>query len=116
MTNKNQNQAPESSKANVCGCSCQPCSNCESLQAYQDKLEKEKQEFIAKLDKNPIPEHGLAVGDVVTFTNDYGIAFMDKVITGFATEHNNFKDRFIYLDWHSYWFPVKLHQIKKQLP
>lgn len=44
------------------------------------------------------------VGDIVTFTNDYGVAFPHKVITGFAPEAEH--GRFVYYDSDAWWFPV----------
>lgn len=116
MTNENQIQAPESSKANGCACACQPCNNCESLDAYQEKLKKKKQDFINSLDKTPIESLGLKVGDVVTFTNDYGVVFPGKVITGFDPVEKDYTKRFIYFDSDAYWFPHKLSEISKEEP
>lgn len=44
------------------------------------------------------------VGDSVTFTNDYGVAFHDKIVTGFSptVQHG----RFVYFDGDAWWFPV----------
>lgn len=51
----------------------------------------------------PIPCE-FTVGDVVTFTNDYGVTFAGKKVVGFspAPEHG----RFVYLSKDSWWFPV----------
>lgn len=59
----------------------------------------------------PLPcEH--KVGDRVTFTNDYGVEFHDKTVTGFAStvEHG----RFVFLDIDSWWFPVRPKNLTKQ--
>ena len=52
------------------------------------------------------------VGDKVTFTNDYGVEFHDKTVTGFAStvEHG----RFVFLDIDSWWFPVRPENLTKQ--
>ena len=52
------------------------------------------------------------VGDKVTFTNDYGVEFHDKTVTGFAStvEHG----RFVFLDIDSWWFPVRPKNLTKQ--
>ncbi len=42
------------------------------------------------------------VGDVVTYTNDNGIAFHGKVVTGFSPAIEN--GRFVYLDNEAWWF------------
>lgn len=47
----------------------------------------------------------LKVGDVVTFTNDEGVEFPHKVVTGFAPEAEH--GRFVYYDSDSWWFPVR---------
>ena len=56
----------------------------------------------------------LKVGDVVTFTNDYGAVFPNRVITGFASvaEHG----RFVYYDSDSWWFPVSPESLTRQAP
>ncbi|CAN7569646.1 hypothetical protein [Acidovorax delafieldii] len=53
----------------------------------------------------PPQECDFNVGDTVTFTNDYGVSFPGKLITGFASTIEY--GRFIYLDSDSWWFPVK---------
>jgi hypothetical protein len=52
----------------------------------------------------PIP-CAFKVGDSVTFTNDYGVAFHNKIVTGFApiVEYG----RFVFLDMDAWWFPSK---------
>lgn len=47
----------------------------------------------------------LKVGDVVTFTNDYGLKFPHKVVTGFAPEAEY--GRYVYYDSDAWWFPVR---------
>lgn len=44
------------------------------------------------------------VGDSVTFTNDYGAKFENKIITGFAPTVE--QGRFVYLDKDAWWFAV----------
>lgn len=50
----------------------------------------------------PIPCE-FKVGDIVTYTNDYGVEFSNKVVTGFASEVEY--GRFVYIDNDSWWFP-----------
>jgi hypothetical protein len=50
----------------------------------------------------PVP-CGLAVGDSVTYTNEYGASF-ERRVRGFASVPHG--DRFVYLDNHAWWFPV----------
>lgn len=45
------------------------------------------------------------VGDVVTFTNEYGISFEGLTVMGFL--ESELKERFIYLNTDAYWFPHK---------
>lgn len=52
------------------------------------------------------------VGDKVTFTNDYGVEFHDKTVTGFASTVEY--GRFVFLDIDSWWFPVRPENLTKQ--
>lgn len=54
----------------------------------------------------------LKVGDKVTFTNDYGVEFHDKTVTGFASTVEY--GRFVFLDIDSWWFPVRPENLTKQ--
>ena len=60
----------------------------------------------------PVP-CDLKLGDVVTFTNDFGVAFCDLKVTGF-TPSGEGHGRFVYLDKDSWWFPVKPDQLRLQ--
>lgn len=60
----------------------------------------------------PIP-CDLKLGDVVTFTNDFGVAFSDLKVTGFTPSVEG-HGRFVYLDKDSWWFPVKPDQLRLQ--
>lgn len=46
------------------------------------------------------------LGDVVTYTNEYGAKFPNKVIIGFASD-TSLGGRFIHLAEDAWWFPVK---------
>lgn len=61
-------------------------------------------------DTPPVPCE-FNVGDVVTFTNDYGAKFHNKLVTGFAptVEYG----RFVYLDKDAWWFPVNPSQLSR---
>jgi hypothetical protein len=63
--------------------------------------------------KTPPVECGFKVGDVVTFTNEYGVKFENLVIFGFAKD-DSFYGRFIHLFKDSYWFPVRPSELKLQ--
>lgn len=49
--------------------------------------------------------NGLAVGDTVTFTNEYGVSFEGLTIIGIADESYNFYNRRFFLNSDAYWFP-----------
>jgi hypothetical protein len=54
------------------------------------------------------------VGDRVMFTNDYGVTFGPRTITGFREPDPDFlPERTIYIDSDSPWFPVKPSQLRK---
>ena len=48
------------------------------------------------------PETDLKVGDIVTFTNDYGVVFKGYKVLGFCEPDN---DRCVFVNSDSYWFP-----------
>lgn len=52
-------------------------------------------------------ECDLKVGDVVTFTNEYGVSFSNRIVIGFAKPEDQLHGRFIHLHDESPWFPVK---------
>jgi hypothetical protein len=53
---------------------------------------------------SPVP-CDFAVGDLVVYTNDYGLTF-DKVVRGFVADGGRF-GRFVYIDTDSWWAPVE---------
>ncbi len=60
-----------------------------------------------------VPEaDGFKVGDVVTFTNDYGVVFHDLVIKGIDKDTSFYGRRFYIFD-DCYWFPAHPNSIKK---
>ena len=59
----------------------------------------------------PVP-CDLAVGDRVTYTNDYGVEFLNRVVTGFSPSVDF--GRFVYLDDEAWWFAVKPASLTKQ--
>lgn len=54
----------------------------------------------------------LRVGDIVTFTNDFGIQFEGHRVVGFADPDEN-GGRSVYIDFDCYWFPVAIHSLSK---
>jgi hypothetical protein len=61
---------------------------------------------------NPPVPCEFQVGDLVTYTNDYGAVFNDRIVTGFSPTVEN--GRFIYFDHAAWWFPVGPRSLKKQ--
>lgn len=59
----------------------------------------------------PVPCE-FAVGDRVTFTNDYGVQFFNRVVTGFSPAVEG--GRFIYFDNDAWWFPISPANLAKQ--
>lgn len=59
-----------------------------------------------ELSSTPPEGCDLRVGDTVTWVNDYGVKWTNKVI-GFNTEswYNRQYSKFVHLDTDSYWFP-----------
>lgn len=57
----------------------------------------------------PVP-CGFEKGDLVTFTNEYGVAFHGLRVLGFVREIDRQwrPDSIVYLDKSSYWFPVEV--------
>lgn len=103
-------QASTQCKGLFCNCHYDP----NSLDLYQQKLEKEKQDFINNLEKTPTFECDFKLGDKVTFTNDYGVVFSGLEVTGFASEKNAFNGRFVHISTDCYWFPVAPHSLTKE--
>jgi hypothetical protein len=46
------------------------------------------------------------VGDVVKFTNDYGVQFGPRKVIGFTKPERELHGRFVHIDSDSPWFPV----------
>ena len=45
------------------------------------------------------------VGDIVTFTNDYGVEFPNRKVVGFTLPGNELYGKVVYLAKEAYWFP-----------
>ena len=54
----------------------------------------------------------LRAGDIVRYTNDYGFAFDPMEVLGFCSPQPGC----VFLDKSSYWFPVRLDQLKPVRP
>lgn len=76
-----------------------------------------KEAFMNSPDYLKVPpiECDLKVGDMVTYTNDYGVVFKGLEVTGFHRITPDFlPDNFIYLNTDAYWFPHKRASLKKE--
>jgi len=60
----------------------------------------------------PIP-CAFKIGDVVTYTNDYGCKFPDKKVLGFAKKVQSWGG-FVHLERDSWWFPVPPNSLTLQ--
>ena len=79
--------------------------------AYQSKLNA----FInTELSDMPPVACDFSVGDVVVFTNEFGVSFQNLVIIGFSEpdEYNRFIH--IHTKGSAYWFPHKPEELAKQ--
>ena len=54
-------------------------------------------------------DNDLAVGDMVAFTNDYGVVFGPKEVLAFRKPWNG--GRCVYIDSDAYWFPDRPGQL-----
>lgn len=71
-----------------------------------------EEDYIKTLKTEPPVECGFKVGDKVTFTNDNGCVFKNKIIIGFAAD-DSFYGRFIHLGpGECFWFPAKPSSLK----
>lgn len=72
-------------------------------------IAEKEAEFIKRdlVDFPPVGPCQFQVGDKVTFTNEYGVSFPGKIITGFARESDTFHGRFIHTAGEAYWFPSR---------
>lgn len=53
------------------------------------------------------------VGDIVMFTNDYGIEFGPYKVLGYTTPENEMHGHFIHIDYDCVWFPTSPESLKK---
>ena len=71
------------------------------------------EQVVAELSLTPPIPCDFAVGDKVTFTNDYGVSFEGLTVIGFAKDTGLY-GRFIHLDTDCYWFPKKPESLTKE--
>ena len=66
-------------------------------------------EFFNRLSDVMETDNDLAVGDMVAFTNDYGVVFGPKEVLAFGKPWN---DKIcVYIDSDAYWFPKRPDQL-----
>lgn len=75
---------------------------------YAEWVKKENVQVLTELENSDFK-----IGDIVTFTNEYGVSFENLEILGFRSNTDFLPDRKVYLNKSSYWFPIKLIEIKK---
>ncbi|MCY1659302.1 hypothetical protein [Chryseobacterium sp. SL1] len=75
---------------------------------FNDWVKKENVQVLKKLENSDFK-----IGDIVTFTNEFGVQFENLEIIGFRNNKDFLPDRCVYLNKSSYWFPVKVSEIKK---
>ena len=75
---------------------------------WRKNYEKQGHRFYKKLSDVVIPVQNFKVGDMVMFTNDYGVVFGPLEVLGFCIPEN---DRCVYLNKSSYWFAVRPDQL-----
>ena len=54
------------------------------------------------------------LGDLVTFTNENGISFPNKVVIGFAKPENEVGGRFVHISTDAPWFPCNPEELTVQ--
>lgn len=78
----------------------------------RDFTEWKKKENVQVL--NELQNIDFKIGDIVTFTNEFGVEFENLEILGFRENPDFLPERKVYLNTSAYWFAVKLSEIKKQ--
>lgn len=76
---------------------------------WKAKQEADGMEFFNRLSDVMETDRDLAVGDIVAFTNDYGVVFGPKEVLAFGKPWNG--DRCVYIDSDAYWFPDRPGQL-----
>lgn len=59
--------------------------------------------------------HDFKIGDIVEYTNENGVKFSPRKITGFRKPNppDFLPERTIYINGDAHWFPVKPQELKK---
>ena len=81
----------------------------EEFQKWREKQEADGSVFYNRLSEVLATKNDLEVGDMVAFTNDYGVVFGPYEILAFGEPWNG--DRCVYLDSDAYWFADRPRQL-----
>ena len=81
----------------------------EEFQKWREKHEAEGAVFYNRLSEVVATDNDLEVGDMVAFTNDYGVVFGPYEILAFEKPWNG--GRCVYLDSDAYWFADRPSQL-----
>lgn len=81
----------------------------EEFQKWRAKREAEGTVFYNRLSEVIATENDLEVGDMVAFTNDYGVVFGPHEILAFRKPWNG--SRCVYIDSDAYWFADRPDQL-----
>lgn len=86
-----------------------PISHKDDFLRWKKEREAEGMEFFNRLSDVMDTDNDLEVGDIVAFTNDYGIVFGPKEVLAFRKPCNG--SRCVYIDSDAYWFPDRPEQL-----
>ena len=86
-----------------------PRSHKEEFLEWKAEREAEGMEFFNRLSEVMETDNDLAVGDMVAFTNDYGVVFGPKEVLAFRKPWNG--GRCVYIDSDAYWFSDRPDQL-----
>ena len=89
-----------------------PISHKDDFMRWKKEREAEGMEFFDRLSEVMETDSDLAVGDMVAFTNDYGVVFGPKEVLAFRKPWNG--GRCVYIDSDAYWFPDRPEQLTIQ--
>lgn len=76
---------------------------------WKAEREAEGKVFFNRLSEVIDTDNDLEVGDMVAFTNDYGVVFGPHEVLAFEKPGN--WDRCVYFDHDAYWFPARPNQL-----
>lgn len=79
------------------------------FQRWKEKREAEGEVFYNRLSEVTDTDCDLSVGDMVVFTNDYGVIFGPHEVLAFDKPED--WDRCVYFDHDAYWFPARPDQL-----